>query len=470
ASDGYVAVAGDCNDGDSAINPDADEICDDADTDEDCDGVADDADDDTTEESKTTFYLDSDMDTFGDDETSETVCDASDGYVAVAGDCNDGDSAINPDADEICDDADTDEDCDGNADDADDDTTDESKTTYYADSDMDTFGDPDTSELFCDPATGFVTDNNDCDDARDDINPEGTEVCDADNADEDCDGDADDADDSVDAETYITYYIDDDGDGFGVDDSLTNLAQCDEPSGYADAAGDCNDDATDTDAADTYPGADETFGTATDEVDFDCDGSVGWDLDDVVAAMSASTDPLEDPFIITEFMPNPGIFADEDAEWFEVYNNTGEQVDLTGLEISDDDSDSDTIASSAAVIASADSYLVFARSDDTSANGLPQIDYTFSGISLGNGTDEIVLSYTDSDSTTTEFDDVAYTSSWPWDVDIAASLNALTDDNSLDTSWCEAVDSYFTDTSGDSIFGTPGAANPSCTTDSDPVE
>jgi hypothetical protein len=95
-----VSVAGDCDDTDSAINPAAQEICDGADTDEDCDGAADD--DDASATGQTTFYLDSDGDGYGDEDSTMQRCDEGGGYISGAGDCDDGDSAINPDATEIC--------------------------------------------------------------------------------------------------------------------------------------------------------------------------------------------------------------------------------------------------------------------------------------------------------------------------------------------------------------------------------
>ncbi|MEL6345150.1 MAG: putative metal-binding motif-containing protein, partial [Myxococcota bacterium] len=254
---GYVTDNTDCDDGRSDVNPAADEVCDDANVDEDCDTLADDLDDDATAGSQTTFYVDGDSDTFGEDGADNiTQCDVPDGYVLIAGDCDDDRSEINPNADEVCDDADTDENCNGVADDEDEDVYPASFNTFYADTDSDTYGDPDNTDEACDlPATGFVTDNTDCDDSRSDINPEGTEVCDPDNADEDCSGAADDADSGVDSSTFDTYFEDEDGDGFGVDDTTTNDdTQCDVPDGYAEFAGDCNDDATDTDAPNIYPG------------------------------------------------------------------------------------------------------------------------------------------------------------------------------------------------------------------------
>jgi hypothetical protein len=59
-----------------------------------------------------TFFVDADGDGFGDDAATVEGCEAPTGTVDVAGDCNDTDAAINPDAAEVCGDN-TDNDCDG---------------------------------------------------------------------------------------------------------------------------------------------------------------------------------------------------------------------------------------------------------------------------------------------------------------------------------------------------------------------
>jgi MYXO-CTERM domain-containing protein len=61
------------------------------------------------------------------------------------------------------------------------------QTTWYADTDADTFGDADASIASCDLPNGHVADATDCDDTRADVSPAGTEVSD-DGVDQDCDG------------------------------------------------------------------------------------------------------------------------------------------------------------------------------------------------------------------------------------------------------------------------------------------
>ena len=105
-----VSKGGDCNDGDGAINPDATEVCDGVDND--CDKLIDAADD--SDADLVTSYTDADGDGFGNDATETMACPGT--GVSKGGDCNDGNGAINPGADEICGNT-VDENCSGTLDD-----------------------------------------------------------------------------------------------------------------------------------------------------------------------------------------------------------------------------------------------------------------------------------------------------------------------------------------------------------------
>jgi len=303
--DGYVEIAGDCDDGDATIHPEADEVCDGIDND--CDDQVDDADDDVRD--PVTWYGDGDGDGYGIDETTLDACEQPSGYAADGGDCDDGDSAfhpnaseddctdpadyncdgstgyadedgdgwaacvecddgdsaINPDATELCDGVDND--CDG---DTDEDEADD-VATWYADTDGDSYGDAATTDVACDQPSNFVADASDCDDGDSAINPAATELCDG--VDNDCDGDTDE-DDAADA---ATWYADTDGDSYG-DAASTDVA-CAQPSGFVAVTGTDSADCDDGDA-DINPGADE----ACNGVDDDCDATV--DEDDAVDAAS----------------------------------------------------------------------------------------------------------------------------------------------------------------------------------------
>ena len=182
-----------------------------------------------------TWYADSDGDGYGDEYTTSVACDAPSGFIAVGEDCDDADADVHPDATEVCDGVDND--CDEQADGAD--AADAS--TWYADTDGDGFGNPSATEDACDAPSGYVADDQDCDDDDEDVNPDATEVCDG--VDNDCNGDSD----GEDAEDLHTWYVDADGDGFG--DDSESIESCEILSGYAPTGGDCDD----TDAAYNLP-------------------------------------------------------------------------------------------------------------------------------------------------------------------------------------------------------------------------
>jgi hypothetical protein len=237
-------TADDCDDGDASVNPEAEEAC---------NGVDDDCDGDIDEGVALTFYVDADGDGFGDPAALVEACDLPDGAVLDGTDCDDTDPEIYPDAPERCDGVD--QDCDGEIDE-------DIVSIWYADADGDGYGDVDALLDECDPPEGYVADATDCDDAEAAAFPGNPEVCDG--LDNDCNG-------TIDEGVTTTFYVDVDGDGYG--DGTQTIEDCDTPSGYADAAGDCDD-------ADfeTFPGAPERC----DGADDDCDGTI--DEDDAVDA------------------------------------------------------------------------------------------------------------------------------------------------------------------------------------------
>ena len=258
---GYAAESTDCDDGNAAINPAADELCDGLDND--CDTLIDE--EDATD--APTWYLDADGDSYGDPASTTFACQMPGGYAAEGTDCADNDASRNPSATEVCDELDND--CDGLVDDEDDSLDTSSANPWYADADSDGWGDSSGELWACDMPSGYLADHSDCDDGDASINPSGTEICDG--LDNDCDGTTDESD----ASDASTWYLDADGDGYGVDDDTT--VACDQPNGYAAEPTDCDD----ADAA-ISPGAPEIC----DEIDNDCDDLV--DDDDTALDPSGS--------------------------------------------------------------------------------------------------------------------------------------------------------------------------------------
>jgi hypothetical protein len=247
APSGYVADATDCDDTVTAVNPAATETCDGIDND--CDGLVDD--DDSVVSGTSTWYLDYDGDSYGDAGRSTDACDAPSGYVADATDCDDTDTSAYPGAIEICDGADND--CDGSTDE--DDASDAS--TWYADVDLDGYGDPASSTTACAAPSGYVADATDCDDTLTAVNPGAAETCNG--TDDDCDGDTDE-DDASDASTW---YADVDSDGYG--DPASSDIDCDQPTGYVTDDSDCDD---------TDPAVSPAAAEICDSIDNDCDGDI----------------------------------------------------------------------------------------------------------------------------------------------------------------------------------------------------
>lgn len=154
--------------------------------------------------------------------------------------------------------------------------------------------------------------------------------------------------------------------------------------------------------------------------------------------------------IVTEIFNN-ATGSDTDKEWLEIYNTTGSTIDMTGWTLRDDGSDSHIISG---LMIPGNSYMVLGQSSDMALNGGVSVDYVYSGMFLGNGTDEVVL-----ECTGTIIDSVIYDNGATFpDVEgvsmelSTGHLNAT--DNDSGAAWCPAVTDM-----GAGDLGTPGAAN-----------
>ncbi|WP_231511847.1 putative metal-binding motif-containing protein [Chondromyces apiculatus] len=127
------------------------------------------------------------------------------------------------------------------------------KSTFYRDADGDSYGNPALPAQACSAPAGYVANANDCNDSNAGIKPGATEICDG--VDNNCANGTND-------EVRNTYYRDADGDGYGVASPTTHA--CSKPAGYAQQAGDCNDN-----NSSVYPNRAEVCGDGTDN---NCNG------------------------------------------------------------------------------------------------------------------------------------------------------------------------------------------------------
>ena len=201
--EGYSEQGEDCNDTDATINPSAPELCDEIDND--CDELIDVEDDSLDPSLGGLYFLDEDNDGYGNNDATLLACEEPFGYTTQDGDCDDTDTFINPEATELCDTIDND--CDGLIDDEDDSRDESSGTIYFTDNDGDGFGDPDSPEGSCLPPTGAVVQSGDCDDNSATTYPGAAEL----ESSEDC-------------------LVDDDGDGFSP--SSAGGLDCDDTRNY----------------------------------------------------------------------------------------------------------------------------------------------------------------------------------------------------------------------------------------------
>lgn len=127
--------------------------------------------------------------------------------------------------------------------------------SWYGDDDGDGHGDPLAETVTCAPLSGEVAVGDDCDDDHSLVHPGAIEVCNE--LDDDCDETID-----VGAADAQTFWVDEDGDGYG--DAAQSEDACTQPVGYV-----ANDDDCDDAADEAHPGAVELC----DGIDGDCDGA-----------------------------------------------------------------------------------------------------------------------------------------------------------------------------------------------------
>ena len=222
--EGWLKDGGDCDDKDPELSPVAIEACDGIDND--CDGDVDEPD----AEGCVVYYVDTDLDGFGQDANFKCLCQKDAVYVTEdGGDCNDLDPIIKPLAPESCNAVD--DDCDGVVDQP----GSAGCSPFLKDADEDGFGVAEDTLCLCAAAAPYVgTVPGDCNDDAKLAYPGATEMCDG--VDNDCDG----AVDPPGAGFCTKYYADKDLDGHGAGEPVCLCKPSPEyPAPYGD---DCQDE------------------------------------------------------------------------------------------------------------------------------------------------------------------------------------------------------------------------------------
>ncbi len=114
-------------------------------------------------------------------------------------------------------------------------------------------------------------------------------------------------------------------------------------------------------------------------------GTVCLLLFNIVQPRAATVDQL----YITEIMANPAAVPDSRGEWFELFNPTGEPVNLRGIDLGDDGGDRHRIETDLLIMP--EQFLTLARNGDADLNGGLIADYVYADFTLSNGGDEIVF-------------------------------------------------------------------------------
>ena len=224
ASETYSAAVGnDCNDNDVNVYPGVIESCNGKD--DNCDGVT----DEMGAIGCTSYYLDVDNDTYGVESDKKCLCGPSGDYRATrGGDCADDNPLVSGGTAESCNGLD--DDCDGQ--------TDEENSlgcsNWYRDGDGDSFGSMTDYKCLCSSTVVYKVDvGGDCNDNNLAINPAATETCNG--VDDNCDLITDDEG----ASGCTPYYLDNDGDQYGVGTPKCLCAPFNKYTALVD--GDCSD-------------------------------------------------------------------------------------------------------------------------------------------------------------------------------------------------------------------------------------
>jgi len=175
--------------------------------------------------------------------------------------------------------------------------------------------------------------------------------------------------------------------------------------------------------------------------------------DDGASIPEEPTGPGNGDLLITEIMCDPDETPDAEGEWFELYNNTSETINLNGLVLRRSSIQTPHSIESDVFVAPGD-YAVIGRTATATNN----VDYVCSWVNLGNSGLELSIETSDGtvlcciDFRAEGFDMPPAGKSLQLDPSVTDITGAR-----LGSNWCAATQQYST---GD--YGTPGSQNSAC--------
>lgn len=155
--------------------------------------------------------------------------------------------------------------------------------------------------------------------------------------------------------------------------------------------------------------------------------------------------------VINEIMQNPNAVTDTNGEYFELYNDGLQAMDINGWTIKDNGTNTHTINNGGPLNVPAGGYSVLCINKNNLTNGGFNCDYEYSSFTLGNDADEVILM-----NGTTEMDSVYYDNGARFPDPDGASMELYFPylDNNNGTNWREALMVF-----GSGDRGTPGRLN-----------
>ncbi|MCB9674474.1 MAG: lamin tail domain-containing protein [Alphaproteobacteria bacterium] len=204
--------------------------------------------------------------------------------------------------------------------------------------------------------------------------------------------------------------------------------------GWTGLDGDCDDTAPDVNP--------DAIDWPDDDVDQDCDG------DDAEALPVRALQPGD--LVLTEIQKDPIGVLPTAGEWFELRNDSGEDVDLFGLLLRGEEGDEARVAAS--VVVEDGDHVVLGASADVVQNGEVAVDYAYGSVlRLGNASGQLEIVGE------TVLTALVWDPRFPDQDGRSMQLSPDAVDPSSPDAWCASQTIY-----GIGGWGTPGAENALC--------